>query len=856
MRFPFGVVLFSILLSIISFPQNNISVFPEKQLIDKSILAGKNNKININLNSITAAKTDILTSDTLISDIVSSINADSVKKFISGLQSFGSRFAYSPNRDQVALWIKQQYLNMGFTDVVIDSFYLNGTWQKNVIATLPGKNTNEICIVGGHYDSIISTIQANSPAPGADDNASGTTMPLEIARVFKKMKYTPECTVKFLAFGAEELGLLGSADYAAKCLQNGTNIKLMINADMISYTSKPVSSSTVSIYYYSGCESWLGFAKSMMSKYSQLTPVNGGLNSSGSDSYSFWKKGYQVIYYMESQFSPFYHSTADTIGNYSMPYCAEIIKGACALLINACGMPSNVQNLSLIDLGNGKSLKAQWKKSTSYDLKYYKVYVGKSTNNYDTTFTTTDTSRIITGLKDGQLVFVAVSAISNSGYESALVEKNIKINSVPASPSIQISSTSRNKVSLVWSNANFSVNFAGYNIYRSDSLNGVFKKLNTSILTDTLFSDNTINQGKFYYYFVTSLFDNGAESGRSNVISARLISLDKGIGLLITTDTTMSDPGLDQLHSFFSKILQNYKYQIIAITDQQATISDMSIYSTVIWYNHSNASMPLLKNSQNEIKKYIDAGGKIIISTNYPTNAFSNIGSTVKTFTSGSFIYDYMKIASSKSQFTAHFSGALHCADGYEDLPIDTTKTSSDYAYQLSGVEAISPNSSGRPVYLYDSKESSNSLKDLPVAVEYIGNDYKLMLMSFPLYYIKQEKLKTFFSYVLGNKFAEQPSAINNNSSSEIPSEYSLLQNYPNPFNPETTIEYNLPIAGSVSLRIFDVLGREIKTLLQGDQPAGKHSVSFNAAGLSSGIYYYKLQSGTFVQTRKMILVK
>ena len=85
---------------------------------------------------------------------------------------------------------------------------------------------------------------------------------------------------------------------------------------------------------------------------------------------------------------------------------------------------------------------------------------------------------------------------------------------------------------------------------------------------------------------------------------------------------------------------------------------------------------------------------------------------------------------------------------------------------------------------------------------------------------------------------------------------FSLGQNYPNPFNPETVIEYNLPYAGNVSLKIFDVLGRELTSLISAEQKAGRHAVSFNASGFSSGIYYYKLQCGTFTQTRKMMLVK
>ncbi len=88
------------------------------------------------------------------------------------------------------------------------------------------------------------------------------------------------------------------------------------------------------------------------------------------------------------------------------------------------------------------------------------------------------------------------------------------------------------------------------------------------------------------------------------------------------------------------------------------------------------------------------------------------------------------------------------------------------------------------------------------------------------------------------------------------PKQFALEQNYPNPFNPTTTISYQLPVASQVSLKVFDVLGREVMTLVNGRQDAGVYNLSLNAATLSSGIYFYRLQSGNFVQTKKMMLVK
>jgi hypothetical protein len=89
-----------------------------------------------------------------------------------------------------------------------------------------------------------------------------------------------------------------------------------------------------------------------------------------------------------------------------------------------------------------------------------------------------------------------------------------------------------------------------------------------------------------------------------------------------------------------------------------------------------------------------------------------------------------------------------------------------------------------------------------------------------------------------------------------LPSAYALNQNYPNPFNPATTIEYALPKAGRAVLTVYDVLGREVSTLVNGWNDAGVHTARWNAGGAASGVYYYRLQSGSYTGAKTMILVR
>ena len=88
------------------------------------------------------------------------------------------------------------------------------------------------------------------------------------------------------------------------------------------------------------------------------------------------------------------------------------------------------------------------------------------------------------------------------------------------------------------------------------------------------------------------------------------------------------------------------------------------------------------------------------------------------------------------------------------------------------------------------------------------------------------------------------------------PLEFKLVQNYPNPFNPATTITYSLAVRANVSLKVFDIVGNEVASLINEDKPAGVHSVQFNASRFASGIYFAKLQSGTNIKIIKLALVK
>ncbi len=160
-----------------------------------------------------------------------------------------------------------------------------------------------------------------------------------------------------------------------------------------------------------------------------------------------------------------------------------------------------------------------------------------------------------------------------------------------------------------------------------------------------------------------------------------------------------------------------------------------------------------------------------------------------------------------------------------------------------SGPFTLNPNEPVEIIVAYVVGRGSTSLESVDVTKK-IAND------AIGFY-------NTNFNYV--------PVGVKKNPEKQLPTEYSLSQNYPNPFNPSTTIKYSIPLNVSressvVSLVVFDILGREVATLVNNQQKAGNYKVNFDASNLSSGVYFYRLKSGTstgsVTKSRKMILLR
>lgn len=282
--------------------------------------------------------------DALTHTLLNDIRADSLEDKIVWLQEMGTRFSLAENHRDVSERIKNRFISMGYNDAKIDSFHVikifrevsYDQWQYNVIATIEGnKYPDSLCVLGGHYDNNLTSGDPFITVPGANDNASGVATVLEMARVMRKNNYSPSTTIKFVAFGAEEIGLLGSSSFAGNPDGFNTRIRFMLNFDMTAYETDANSASwCVNIIDYDNSHKLRGDAERICLKYTSLNYKNDNTNYKRSDSYPFFLYGYKALFFYSDKTDPNLHTINDLPENCNFAYCSEIAKLACALIVN------------------------------------------------------------------------------------------------------------------------------------------------------------------------------------------------------------------------------------------------------------------------------------------------------------------------------------------------------------------------------------------------------------------------------------------------------------------------------------------------------------------------------------------
>lgn len=291
--------------------------------------------------------------NSIISAHVDRIEEDSIAAYMQELVDFKTRFMLADNRRDIALWIQDRFKDFGYTGVVLDSFQnavefpfgsgeMHTTWQYNVIAGLEGSQSSDtLLVLGAHYDC--ATMGPNQDplvySPGANNNASGMAVCLEIARLIRQNNLQARYALNFVAFGSEEFmtmfaeGGSGAEHYVSQIKESGRHVILMIDNNQVSH--RPSADDWRLDFQNCPGSQWVtDAARYVARKYTRIVPVDSDDHINFSDVYYFWSAGFPAIFFEEFHFCPYTFTDKDIPENCDMEYCAEVAKISLALLLD------------------------------------------------------------------------------------------------------------------------------------------------------------------------------------------------------------------------------------------------------------------------------------------------------------------------------------------------------------------------------------------------------------------------------------------------------------------------------------------------------------------------------------------
>lgn len=814
---------------------------------------------------------DNLQWDPVIQSIVDQVDTDSITSYIQRLQDFRTRFLLTDSSYAASQWLRQKFQSWGY-QTAFDSFWVSTSWpgsgwERNVVATSMGSMIPQRhLIICGHFDAIVwtDTSWASIFAPGADDNATGTAAALEAARVFSG--FSPEKTVNFIGWAAEERGLFGSYHYAETAHAESADILAVLNYDMIGYRDDSYLDNN--IQRKDAISEWLSsFYYSVSDLYAPNLVNFEILSSGGSDWYPFAQYGYSSIGMMEADqthYNPHYHDTSDVISTLDPQLYTVIIKSGVAALAVLSFYPSPLENVAAYDLGDGTSALILWDQPTETDISGYKIYLGDASQTYQDTFsvagagTTFDT---LENLETGEKYYVSVTAVDFDDRESYLAyETDFICNDIPMAPSGISALPVTDGIIVQWK-PNLELDLGGYRIYRGVNQDTLLDSLNTALMADTFFSDLPLSGADRYYYSVRAFDTDGNASSFSEIAYGRPLTLDQGILLVNETQSSGSFPPDSTVNAFYLRILEGYKktgYRYSSLSEKPA-FSDFAPYSTVVWHTEDLNSF-YADDDADEIKQYLENGGNLWITGWKTTANLSGLTSYPINFPQGNIVNDFLKITSSDlSKTSDSFQGTAGNLS-YPSLSVDPSKIPvSAWGQTLRYIESYTASGAGEVIYTIDMSNNSSPYEGQPCAVRYLGPVYKAVVFGFPLYYINESQARAAAQKVMSD-FGETVSVEEIPLPVIVPS-VAVLYAVPNIFSAETYIYYFVPQDCRASLKVYNAAGQLVATLFEGDLSSGVFRTFWDAKDernnpVKGGVYFARLSAGDQSLTVKMTLTR
>jgi len=255
------------------------------------------------------------------------LSEDIISGYIQTLSDFPTRYYTTQSGLDAVIWLAGEYARYGSGRDDIEISFIEHTWlQPSLVARINGNGplANELVIIGGHIDSVSS----GERAPGADDDASGSSTVLTIFRILAEHGFKPSRTLEFHAYAAEEVGLRGSQDIAERYQREGKIIAGTLQLDMTAYV-RPGTPRIINVVTDFTNPELTAFVRLLVETYTTTPWQNGACGYACSDHASWYRAGYPSSFIFEAPFSvpnPYVHTPNDLLEHLDMEHAAEYVR--------------------------------------------------------------------------------------------------------------------------------------------------------------------------------------------------------------------------------------------------------------------------------------------------------------------------------------------------------------------------------------------------------------------------------------------------------------------------------------------------------------------------------------------------
>ena len=836
-----------------------------------------------------------------IQSILDSISAPHIHAYLDTLVGFYTRHTVSDtSSDSIGIGAARRWVYKKFEefsqesggrlqpryfdyDTTICRVYKN---YRNVMAILPGKLTpDRYFIVSGHRDN---RGDPSDPcafqdifSPGANDDGSGTAISIELARAMSKYEF--DASIIFMAVVGEDEGLYGSGAYAKWAKQNGLRIDGMITNDVVgNIIGGNGIVDSMSVRHFSSVAEvspHRQFSRYMRLKCEQFYPsftVNlipaQDRPGRGGDHQSFQAFGYTAVRFTEpnENFNN-QHTATDIVANVSPAYIARVASVNAIGLASVSAAPETPNGLQVQASGNGTKLLLHWPTAnTEPDFAGYRIAVRDSgTLYYSSIIDVGNVNQfVVTGLTPAVGIYLSISAYDTAGNESMFSQEvYARPSVVPSVPTGLKSVSYPDSITLSWLGSP-QLDIVRYRIYRSTSRYEIFALYDSVDNSVTQYTDVNSAPRTLFYYDIRAVDNEGNQSSPSLIVKGQLVTHDAGILVVdATRDGTGSalNPTDESVDAYYLSLL-SHAASPLSFYDVADSIAlgismsdaDMARYSTIIWHSDLRNGKPIY-NDSTAIKQYLDKGGNMIFS-GWKLSSSLKLGGgiSVTNFSANSFVPNYLKIDSIQTTEINQqdFLGANGVLAGYPSMQVDSVKMPV-FNGTLVNTDVFLPpfaDSSVEILYTYHAKDPVSAYEGKPIALRYFGPEYRLIVFDFPLYYMDVVSAQQAMEQALLD--LNEVVSVNDQYPHEDAGKFVLYPNYPNPFNPTTQFQFSIGNSQFVTLKVFDVLGREVVTLVNEVFHPGTYQVMWDARNAASGVYYARLVSNGLVSTQKILLTK